>query len=84
MTNNIDNVLKEAHILVEPISEDVKRLRKIARLVLDKVRKSSMNESSVQSVELGGSYAKGTWLKDKDVDIDVFVKFAKDISKSSL
>jgi len=84
LTNNIDNVLKEAHILVEPISEDVKRLRKIARLVLDKVRKSSMNESSVQSVELGGSYAKGTWLKDKDVDIDVFVKFAKDISKSSL
>ncbi len=78
-----EDTLKQALSLVEPTRDEINKVRKTAENIRVKVEKVSRNEAAVRAVELGGSYAKGTWLKG-EVDIDVFVKFAPDISKKSL
>ncbi len=81
--NRLEDVLKEAVSLVEPSRSEEAGIRRVAEEIRRRVEEASSGEPAVQSVELGGSYAKGTWLKG-DVDIDVFVKFSPAISKKSL
>ncbi len=60
----ISAVLKK----IQPSQEDVKRLLRIQKEILKKIKVSSAKPS------VGGSGAKGTWLKDTH-DIDIYVKF---------
>lgn len=61
-----DNVLKE----IKPTSAEEKAVLAIASAVMQKIR--IPNAAPV----LGGSFAKGTWLKG-NYDVDIYVKFSK-------
>ncbi len=53
--------------------------KKIADLVILSVKEQAAKYDSVVDVEIGGSYAKGTWLAG--ADIDVFIKFKDTVSE---
>lgn len=61
-----DEILKK----IKPSSAEEKKMLSIASAVMDKIR----IENAVPV--LGGSFAKGTWLKGNH-DLDVYVKFSK-------
>ncbi len=65
-------------VIPSKIIEESKK--KIAKLAYDLVKKEIEKYSEVIGLEFGGSFAKGTWLS-KDADIDIFIKFKKNISE---
>ncbi|HII04546.1 MAG TPA: CCA tRNA nucleotidyltransferase [Nitrosopumilus sp.] len=60
-----------------------KSKKEIADKVYKLVEKEIQKYSEVVELEFGGSYAKDTWLS-KNADIDIFIKFKKDISEEKL
>ena len=52
----------------------------IGKIAYSLVEKEVEKYSEVVGLEFGGSFAKGTWLS-KDADIDIFIKFKKNISE---
>ena len=57
-----------------PAADEEDDKAKTARRVLDLVCKAISKHPEVKDAQLGGSYAKGTWLAG-ETDIDVFVRF---------
>jgi tRNA nucleotidyltransferase (CCA-adding enzyme) len=57
-----------------------KSKKKIAEIAFRLVEKEIEKYSEVVGLEFGGSFAKGTWLS-KDADIDIFIKFKKNVSE---
>jgi tRNA nucleotidyltransferase (CCA-adding enzyme) len=76
---DVSSVIDKALSLCEPTRSEASTLTKIAqeakRLVENRV--ASLDE--VVDVIFGGSFAKGTWLRD-DADIDIFVKIKPSVS----
>ena len=68
---DFSSIIAQALNQCEPSPEDVKYLTTIA--IETKALVSRYRSPKVVDVVLGGSFAKGTWLKD-EVDIDIFVK----------
>ena len=62
--------------MVVPSDAQQAKKKEIASRVMEMVQNAS-EYSDVVGVELGGSFAKGTWLAD--ADIDVFVKFHESV-----
>ena len=60
-----------------------KSKKEIADTVYKLVEKEVQKYSEVVELEFGGSYAKDTWLS-KNADIDIFIKFKKNISEEKL
>ena len=60
-----------------------KSKKEIADKVYKLVKKEIQKYSEVIELEFGGSYAKDTWLS-KNADIDIFIKFQKNISEEKL
>ena len=60
-----------------------KSKKEIADAVYKSVEKEVQKYSEVVELEFGGSYAKDTWLS-KNADIDIFIKFKKNISEEKL
>ena len=60
-----------------------KSKKEIADTVYKLVEKEIQKYSEVVELEFGGSYAKNTWLS-KNADIDIFIKFKKNISEEKL
>ena len=54
--------------------------KKISKLAFKLVEEEAIKFPEITGVELGGSFAKGTWLS-KDADIDIFVRFKKYVSE---
>ncbi|MFB5623594.1 MAG: CCA tRNA nucleotidyltransferase [Nitrosopumilus sp.] len=52
----------------------------IAEIAFNLVKKEIAKYSEVVGLEFGGSFAKDTWLS-KDADIDIFIRFKKNISE---
>ena len=52
----------------------------IAEIAFNLVKKEIAKYSEVIGLEFGGSFAKDTWLS-KDADIDIFIRFKKNISE---
>lgn len=52
----------------------------IAEIAFNLVKKEIVKYSEVIGLEFGGSFAKDTWLS-KDADIDIFIRFKKNISE---
>ncbi|MDE1845124.1 MAG: CCA tRNA nucleotidyltransferase [Thaumarchaeota archaeon] len=71
------NILEQAKKIAIPGRQEEEKIRAIAENLLDLVRKEIGKYPEITSVELGGSYAKGTWLKGK-LDLDIFVKIKKE------
>jgi len=68
---NIGKIISQAIRQFQPAAEDVEELTKIATEIKGLV--SHYLSPKITNVVFGGSFAKGTWLKD-DVDIDIFIK----------
>ncbi|HJU13499.1 MAG TPA: CCA tRNA nucleotidyltransferase [Candidatus Nitrosotalea sp.] len=73
----MSRVLEKAKKLSVPTKLEEDRTRKVADLLLGKVKAEAARHPEVVSVELGGSYAKGTWLR-KQMDFDIFIKIRTD------
>ena len=71
-------VLEQARKISIPTVQEEEKMQVLAKKLLDLVKKEAAKYPEVLSVELGGSYAKGTWLKGK-LDLDIFVKIKKEI-----
>jgi tRNA nucleotidyltransferase (CCA-adding enzyme) len=75
--NNSKAIISRALSQCQPSQEDEEYLTKIA--IETKRLVSNYISPKVVDVILGGSFAKGTWLKD-EVDIDIFVKIDNSVS----
>lgn len=73
------NVLDQARKIAIPTRQEEEKIRKTAEELVELVKKEAVKNSEVTTVELGGSYAKGTWLKGT-LDLDIFVKIKKETS----
>ena len=72
----MSNVIEKARKLSTPTKKQEEKMRKIAEHVMELVKHEVVKYPEIISVELGGSYAKGTWLEK--ADFDIFVKIKKE------
>jgi len=72
----MNSILKYAKKETTPPKKLQEKKQRIAKKVCDLVNQCIEKHVQVVGFELGGSYAKGTWLPEK-ADIDIFVKFNK-------
>lgn len=64
-------ILACAANLAKPSMSDFKKVEKIANEILDNIKQ--FNDSRIKEVSLGGSFGKGTWLADTDIDFFVSI-----------
>ena len=76
----MNSILNYAKKEATPPKKLQQRKQRIAKMVCDLISQSIEKYPKVVGFELGGSYAKGTWLPEK-ADIDIFVKFNKKTSE---
>ena len=72
-------VILAAKKMAVPSQDIIKSKKQIADLAFNLVKKEAENFSEIIGLELGGSYAKGTWLDN--ADIDIFLKFKNSTTK---
>jgi len=80
MNSILNGVKKEA----APPKKLQQKKQRIVKIACDLVGECIEKYPQVVGFELGGSYAKGTWVPEKpvdNVDIDIFVKFNKKTSE---
>ena len=77
-TTTLRSVTSQALKYCQPSVKEVEKLTTITNQVLELVRKYP--SPLINEVVAGGSFAKGTWVKD-DADLDIFVKIAPSIDK---
>ena len=83
MNDSIDSVLNEVGRIISPTLSEEQKINTISQSIFNKVEKYC-NSNNVNAVPIiGGSVAKGTWLKS-NVDIDIFVRFSNDLDDSVL
>ena len=70
-------VLDQARKITIPTKQEEEKMKKLSDFLLKLVKDEVTKYSEVVSVELGGSYAKGTWLRGQ-MDLDIFVKMKKE------
>ena len=75
-------VLEQARKISTPIEKEQEKIKKISEQAIQLVKQQAGKFSEVTSVEIGGSYAKGTWLSG-EVDLDIFVKLKKDTDEKT-
>ncbi|MGI0101271.1 MAG: CCA tRNA nucleotidyltransferase [Nitrosotalea sp.] len=75
-------ILKEVRKISVPTKKEEDEMRKLANSLVKQVRDEASKYSQVVTVELGGSYAKGTWLKGQ-MDLDIFVKLKTDTDEKT-
>jgi tRNA nucleotidyltransferase (CCA-adding enzyme) len=66
---------------VTPTRKEEAALRKTADKMLERLQASSKSYGEVRDIQLGGSFAKGTWLPH-DVDLDIFIRIADSVGNS--
>jgi len=72
----MNSILNYAKKEATPPKKLQQKKQRVAKKACDLVSQCIEKYSQVVGFELGGSYAKGTWLPEK-ADIDIFVKFNK-------
>ncbi len=75
-------VISAAKKRVRPSAREQRSKSAIARYALDLVSQETSGVAKIRGVELGGSFAKGTWLAG--ADIDIFVVFETSVSEKEL
>lgn len=73
----MSNILEQARKISIPARQEQEKIGALAEKLLALVKKEVANFPEIASVEIGGSFAKGTWLKSK-LDLDIFVKIKKE------
>ena len=72
---NISKVLKEELKLIEIDKNALIDLKKETNFIVDILKEEISKKGVNADVYIGGSFAKGTLVKKKQVDIDIFVRF---------
>ena len=74
-------IIEKVGKLSIPTKQDEEKMNTISDNLLKLVKNEASKYAEVVSVELGGSYAKGTWLKGQ-LDLDIFVKMKKETEET--
>jgi tRNA nucleotidyltransferase (CCA-adding enzyme) len=77
MTDLFSKILSDALKWCEPTDSESKKVKTIADQTMALITK--YNSPKIVGIVFGGSFAKGTWLKN-DADIDIFVKLHASIN----
>ena len=77
----MNSILSYAKKEATPSKKLQQKKQRVAKIACDLVSQCIEKYPQVVGFELGGSYAKGTWLPEK-ADIDIFVKFNKYVNVS--
>ena len=72
-------VIADARKTIEPTPAIKRSVKETADHIIELVREQAGRQNQVSEVDFGGSYAKGTWLKE-EMDLDIFVKFKRSTS----
>ena len=75
-------VLDQVKKFTIPTLKEKEVMKKLAEFSLNLVKEKAAKFPDVVGVELGGSYAKGTWLQG-EVDLDIFVKLKKETDEKT-
>ena len=75
-------VLDQARKITIPTKQEEEKMKTLSDFLLKLVKDEVTKHSEVVSVELGGSYAKGTWLRGQ-MDLDIFVKMKKETDEKT-
>lgn len=81
--SKLEEAMAEALKLVEPSKGEAQRVQSMANMAYKKVLKAASEDEFKPDVVLGGSFAKGTWLRG-EADVDIFVEFSKELNKDQL
>lgn len=82
MHSDMENLINDLTTSCTPSPQEKKVLLNVTNMIENKIKLYiSVNQldNLVKDVVIGGSFAKGTWLKDEN-DIDIFIKFDPDVS----
>jgi len=74
------NILEQARKSSIPTKQEIEKMQILSNNLVELVKKEAAKHPEVTLVELGGSYAKGTWLRGK-LDLDIFVKIKKEVQE---
>ena len=74
-------IIEKVREISIPTKQDEEKMKAISDNLLKLVKNEASKYAEVVSVELGGSYAKGTWLKGQ-LDLDIFVKMKKETEET--
>jgi len=75
-------ILDQVKKFTIPTAKEQDTMKRLAELSLQLVKEQATKFPDVVQVELGGSYAKGTWLQG-EVDLDIFVKLRKETDEKT-
>src|SRR5437660_1395852 len=75
-------VLEQVKKFIIPTAKEQEKMKELAEYSLQLVKEQATKFPNVVGVEIGGSYAKGTWLQGK-VDLDIFVKLEEDTDEKT-
>lgn len=75
-------VLDQAKKFTIPTPKEQDMMKRLAEYSLQLVKEQAAKSPDVVGVELGGSYAKGTWLQG-DVDLDIFIKLKNETNEKT-
>ncbi len=75
-------ILDQVKKFTIPTAKEQDTMKRLAELSLQLVKEQATKFPDVVGVELGGSYAKGTWLQG-EVDLDIFVKLRKETDEKT-
>ena len=75
-------VLDQVKKFTIPTAKEQEKMKELAEYSLQLVKEQAAKFPNVVGVEIGGSYAKGTWLQGK-VDLDIFVKLKNDTDEKT-
>ncbi|MGI0004622.1 MAG: CCA tRNA nucleotidyltransferase [Candidatus Nitrosotenuis sp.] len=70
----MNQILKQVEKITIPSEKLQKEKDAIVEKVVKLVQKQVANYPQITGIEIGGSFAKGTWLPQK-ADVDIFIKF---------
>jgi tRNA nucleotidyltransferase (CCA-adding enzyme) len=71
--SELSRVLLLAEEIVVPSPREATKIGALSRFLLARARKAARKFPETRGVVLGGSFAKGTWVRN-NVDLDIFVK----------
>jgi len=72
---NAGRILKQ--IELSPDKKETEKLNEETKKIVERLKKSISKRKADAEVFVGGSFAKGTIVKSKDYDIDIFFRFDK-------
>ena len=75
-------VLDQVKKFTIPTTKEQETMKELAEYSLQLVKEQASKFPNIVGVEIGGSYAKGTWLQG-EVDLDIFVKLKNDTDEKT-